>query len=221
VQAVVARVLLLKFIINLEKNTSESLLIIFTKNPKIGKVKTRLAATTDNETALNIYKFLLQHTLSVTENLEVSKEVYYSEAIAKKDIWKPDIYSKKLQKGNGLGERMKNAFEEGFKNGYKNIIIIGSDLYDLQQPDLENAFKVLAKKEAVIGPATDGGYYLLGMNKLFPEVFREKDWGTASVLEETLKDLKNQDFALLEARNDVDYYSDIKDHEDFQQFFNK
>ncbi|PKD17575.1 glycosyltransferase [Salegentibacter salinarum] len=202
-------------------NSADNLLIIFTRNPEPGKVKTRLAKDVGDKTAFIIYNFLLQHTVSVTENLKVCKEIYYSETIAEDDIWNPYIYSKKSQQGKGLGERMKNAFKDGFRNGYKNIIIIGSDLYDLQQHDLENAFKILAEKEAVIGPATDGGYYLLGMNKLIPEVFEEKDWGTAFVLEETLKDLKNRDFALLEARNDVDYYSDIQDHKDFQQFFNR
>lgn len=201
--------------------TSEALLIIFTRNPELGKVKTRLAKDVGDITAFKIYNFLLEHTVSVTRNLAVSKEVYYSEAIAENDIWKPEIYSKNLQKGKGLGERMKNAFEEGFKNGYRNIIIIGSDLYDLHQEDLEKAFKLLQEKDAVIGPATDGGYYLLGMNQLFPEVFQKKEWGTSSVLEETLKDLKEKKIGLLEARNDVDYYSDIKDHKDFQQFFNK
>tara|TARA_B100001063_G_C16626252_1_gene483345 strand:+ start:266 stop:883 length:618 start_codon:yes stop_codon:yes gene_type:complete len=198
---------------------TEALLIIFTRNPEPGKVKTRLAKDVGDITAFKIYNFLLEHTVSVTRNLAVSKEVYYSEAIPQNDIWKPEIYSKNLQKGKGLGERMKNAFQEGFKNGYKNIIIIGSDLYDLQQEDLEKAFQLLREKDAVIGPATDGGYYLLGMNQLFPEVFEDKEWGTSSVLEDTLKDLKEKNIGLLEARNDVDYYSDIKDHKDFQQFF--
>ncbi|SKB46081.1 hypothetical protein SAMN05660776_1152 [Salegentibacter holothuriorum] len=200
---------------------TEALLIIFTRNPEPGKVKTRLAIDIGNNAAFEIYKFLLNHTVSVTKNLAVSKEIYYSETIANNDIWKPEIYSKNLQQGKELGERMKNAFKEGFENGYKNIIIIGSDLYDLNQEDLEKAFQLLQEKDAVIGPATDGGYYLLGMNQLFPEVFQEKEWGTSSVLEDTLKDLKEKNIGFLEARNDVDYYSDIKDHKDFQQFFNK
>ena len=198
---------------------TEALLIIFTRNPEPGKVKTRLAKDVGEITAFKIYNFLLEHTVSVTRNLAVSKEVYYSEAIAENDIWETEIFTKKLQQGEGLGKRMKNAFQEGFRNGYKNIIIIGSDLYDLQREDLEKAFQLLQEKDAVIGPATDGGYYLLGMNQLFPEVFEDKEWGTSSVLEDTLKDLKGKNIALLEARNDVDYYSDIKDHKDFQQFF--
>lgn len=198
---------------------TEALLIIFTRNPEPGKVKTRLAKDVGDITAFKIYNFLLEHTVSVTKNLAVSKEVYYSEGITQNDIWKSEFYSKKLQQGEGLGERMKNAFQEGFKNGYQNIIIIGSDLYDLQQEDLEKAFQLLQEKDAVIGPATDGGYYLMGMNQLFPEVFEDKEWGTSSVLEDTLKDLKRKNIGLLEARNDIDYYSDIKDHKDFQQFF--
>ena len=198
---------------------TEALLIIFTRNPEPGKVKTRLAKDVGDITAFKIYNFLLEHTVSVTRNLAVSKEVYYSGAIPQNDIWEKEIFTKKLQQGEGLGKRMKDAFEEGFRNGYKNIIIIGSDLYDLQREDLEKAFQLLQDKDAVIGPATDGGYYLLGMNQLFPEVFEDKEWGTSSVLEDTLKDLKGKNIALLEARNDVDYYSDIKDHKDFQQFF--
>ena len=198
---------------------TEALLIIFTRNPEPGNVKTRLAKDVGEITAFKIYNFLLEHTVSVTKNLAVSKEVYYSEAIPQNDIWETEIFTKKLQQGEGLGKRMKNAFEEGFKNDYQNIIIIGSDLYDLQREDLEKAFQLLQEKDAVIGPATDGGYYLLGMNQLFPEVFEDKEWGTSSVLEDTLKDLKGKNIALLEARNDVDYYSDIKDHKDFQQFF--
>lgn len=198
---------------------TEALLIIFTRNPEPGKVKTRIAKDVGEITAFKIYNFLLEHTVSVTRNLAVSKEVYYSETIAENDIWEKEIFTKKLQQGEGLGKRMKNAFEEGFRNGYKNIIIIGSDLYDLQREDLEKAFQLLQEKDAVIGPATDGGYYLLGMNQLFPAVFEDKEWGTSSVLEDTLKDLKGKNIALLEARNDVDYYSDIKDHKDFQQFF--
>lgn len=199
---------------------SENLLLIFTRNPELGKVKSRLAKDVGEKSALRIYEFLLEHTASVTKNLAVHKEVYYSEAIWEQDVWDNELYSKKLQKGEDLGERMLQAFKDGFKNGYKNIIIIGSDLYELETKDLETAFLLLQQKETVIGPATDGGYYLLGMNKLYPQVFKQKAWGTSSVLEATLEDLKGTELGILEARNDVDHFSDIKDHPDFQEFFN-
>ncbi|MFO8147287.1 MAG: TIGR04282 family arsenosugar biosynthesis glycosyltransferase [Bacteroidota bacterium] len=200
---------------------TKDLLIIFTKNPEIGKVKTRLAKDVGDEAALEIYKFLLKHTISVTKSLDVQKEVWFSEGIDEDQLWDPSVYSKKLQKGKDLGARMQYAFEEGFENGFRNIIIIGSDMYDLETSDLENAFILLKNKEYVIGPAADGGYYLLGMRTLEPKIFQNKEWGTSTVLHETLNDLKGKNIALTDLRNDVDLFTDIKDHEDFQKFFKK
>jgi len=198
---------------------SKNLLLIFTRNPELGKVKTRLAKDLGDQSALDIYKFLLGHTVAITEALPIIKEVHYSEKIYENDIWDASIYQKKQQVGEDLGDRMLHAFAEGFKNGYSNIIIIGSDMYDITSEELMAAFKELDTKEFVIGPAEDGGYYLLGMHKLKPAIFVNKEWGTNTVLRETLKDLKGENFSLLEEKNDVDYYSDIKEHKAFQQFF--
>ncbi len=196
-----------------------NLLIIFTRNPELGNVKTRLANDVGDQSALEIYEFLMKHTVSVTEDLELTKEVHYSEEIQHNDIWDEDIYIKKEQIEGGLGEKMEQAFLSGFKNGYKNIIIIGSDLYDLNREDLEEAFKALETFEYVLGPAEDGGYYLLGMNIINQKIFKNKAWGTDTVLRDTLIDLKDQQIRLLDERNDIDVYEDIKEHEDFQQFF--
>jgi len=114
---------------------------------------------------------------------------------------------------------MQNAFAEGFHLGYSKIIIIGSDLYDIETKDLEQAFNVLNNHEIVIGPAEDGGYYLLGMKQLHPKLFKNKNWGTATVLQDTINELKKSNYKLLEKRNDVDLYSDIKDHPAFIPFF--
>ncbi len=198
--------------------TSKKALIIFTRNPELGKVKTRLAKTVGDESALKIYNFLLKHTVEITENLNVDKYIFYSENIHREDIWNPDIFRKKLQNGPDLGERMKNAFSEMFGMGYAKAIIIGSDMFDLNKNDLETAFDALETTPLVIGPATDGGYYLLGMKELNSEIFQNKDWGTSTVLEATLEDLKENKYVLLEERNDVDYYEDIKDVDAFHQF---
>ncbi len=198
--------------------TSKKALIIFTRNPELGKVKTRLAKSVGDESALNIYKFLLKHTVEITEKLNVDKYVFYSENIHRDDIWNPDIFRKKLQSGNDLGERMQNAFSEMFVLGYEKVMIVGSDIYELQQKDIENAYDALETTPFVIGPATDGGYYLLGMKELNSEIFQNKDWGTTTVLKATLKDLKSGKYVLLEERNDVDYYEDIKNVDAFQQF---
>ena len=197
---------------------SKQLLLIFTRNPEIGKCKTRLAATIGDFAALEVYKFLLEHTVKITENLKVDKRVYYSEAIWTNDIWPDNIFEKKLQQGDDLGSRMLRAFRDGFDAGYENIIIIGSDMYDLSEKDLEIAFKDLKSFDYVIGPAEDGGYYLLGMNSINQALFQNKNWGKPTVLSSTLNDLKQHKFTLLETRNDIDVIEDIKDHRAFLPF---
>ena len=162
-----------------------SVLIIFVKNPVLGKVKTRLADALGEENALLIYQKLLQHTCLVTGNIIADKYVFYLEFINHNDLWKNEVYKKKLQHGNDLGERMKNAFELLFQKGYKEIVIIGSDCYELTEEIIMNAFGELKQKDVVIGPAKDGGYYLLGMNIFIPELFTGKSWSTNKVLQET------------------------------------
>lgn len=197
---------------------STNLLLIFTRNPELGKCKTRLAATVGDQAALDIYNFLLQHTAKVTSQLSCDKAVYYSEEIWQDDVWDANTYEKKLQEGSDLGEKMINAFKEGFAAGYKNIIVIGSDLYDIHPEDLIHAFEQLAEHDFVVGPAEDGGYYLLGMNKLLPALFTNKKWGTDDVLQSTLQDLQKETYFLLEEKNDVDYFEDIKDIPAFDPF---
>lgn len=202
-----------------ETITSKNLLLIFTRNPEFGKVKTRLARDIGHQASLDIYKFLLAHTAKICTPLDTEKAVYYSEEIPNDDLWNATVFQKKKQVGEDLGERMQNAFAEGFNLGYSKIIIIGSDLYDIETKDLEQAFKVLNNHEIVIGPAEDGGYYLLGMKQLHPKLFKNKNWGTATVLQDTINELKKSNYKLLEKRNDVDLYSDIKDHPAFIPFF--
>ena len=191
--------------------SSKSALIIFTRNPELGKVKTRLAVTIGDEAALRVYKFLLQHTVDITKNLKTDKYVFYSEKKHTGDLWDEEIFRKKLQHGNDLGERMKNAFQELFEAGYEKLIIVGSDIFELQQKDIEAAFEGLNDHDYTLGPAKDGGYYLLGMKQLNEKLFQNKNWGHDSVLKDTEEDLKNEVVFQLEEKNDIDYYSDIRD----------
>lgn len=197
---------------------ADKLLLIFTRNPELGKCKTRLAAKVGDQIALDIYNFLLSHTVKVTENINAAKEVYYSDEIWDDDIWDSAFYRKRLQDGSDLGARMQHAFQQGFEKGYKKIIVIGSDMFDLSASDIENAFLLLDQAELVIGPAKDGGYYLLGMKKMNNNIFQNKNWGTNTVLSDTLNDLKNENVQLLETKNDIDTYEDIKDISVFQRF---
>ncbi|MCG9970478.1 TIGR04282 family arsenosugar biosynthesis glycosyltransferase [Christiangramia crocea] len=195
----------------------ENLLIIFTKNPVRGKVKTRLAKDLGEENALEIYKFLLKHSFDITVSLEVTKQVYYSDEIPEKDMWNDGNFIKKQQKGNDLGERMENAFKDGFADGFQRIVIIGTDLIELKTDDIKEAFRHLYDNDYVVGPAEDGGYYLLGMNSLNSEIFKNKEWSTSGVLRDTLKDMEGSKIKLLRTQNDIDVPGDIEAHPVFQK----
>ena len=196
----------------------ENLILIFTRNPELGKVKTRLAATIGDKNALEVYKLLLNHTQKIISELKVSKTVMYTDEIIIDDIWDNSIYEKRVQFGQDLGAKMKNATAAGFENGYKKVIIIGSDLYDLNAQDITTAFEKLDNYDAVIGPAEDGGYYLLGLKFIPDNIFFNKKWGANAVLKDTLIDLINHNVYLLDVKNDIDTFDDIKNIEDFQKF---
>ena len=132
---------------------------------------------------------LMRHTEDVTQKFSADRKVFYSKKIEKYDVWTEMSFSKALQTKGTLGQRMENAFSSAFEQGYKKVLIVGSDLYSLKASHIEKALEHLDKKEVVIGPAQDGGYYLLGLNKKLPALFYNKNWGTSSVLKETLKDL--------------------------------
>jgi uncharacterized protein len=190
---------------------AKELLIIFIKNPELGKVKTRLAATLGPEKALIIYNQLLSHTRKITEKLPLPQALYYSDFIPAKDSWDSQVFRKQVQSGSNLGDRMLRAFQEGFNEGYNRICIIGSDCFELTSEIILNAFKKLEEHDVVIGPAEDGGYYLLGMQELQPYLFANKSWSTEAVLQQTLDEikLKGLSVALLPTLTDVDEEKDL------------
>ena len=199
--------------------SSDKALIIFTRNPELGKCKTRLATTIGDEAALEVYKFLLNHTCEISKKTQCDRFVFYSENILKNDIWDAEYFHKRLQKGTDLGERMNNAFETLFGMGYQKVCIIGSDLLDLNVEHINEAFYQLENHDAVLGPAKDGGYYLFAMDELLPKVFINKKWGTDSVLSETLQDLQNYDVHLLTELNDIDTFEDMQHYPQLKQFY--
>ena len=190
---------------------NKELLIIFYRNPELGKVKTRLAASIGDEKALAIYLNLSAHTRDVTENLTMDKALYYSDFTDREDNWSLTHFKKEIQTGRDLGERMRNAFAAGFEQGYQKIVIIGTDCFELTPEIIKQSFERLDHHDTVIGPALDGGYYLLGMKKLIPEVFRNKTWSTESVCTETMKDFErlNLGYSLSPPLRDVDEVKDL------------
>jgi len=191
-------------------------LIIFTRNPLLGRVKTRLAKKIGKKKALEVYRDLLFHTMTETQKIDCDKYLFYDEAIDSDDIWPNDIYIKRVQFGLELGDKMQNAFELLFKQGYKKCIIIGSDLFELKWQHINDAFKELEHNDVVIGPAEDGGYYLFGMKKEITSVFKNKDWGSSTVLADTLNDLENYKIDFLEMLNDIDTVEDLEKSKHYQ-----
>jgi uncharacterized protein len=194
-------------------------LLIFAKNLIPGKVKTRLAATIGNDAAMTVYKHLLQHTASVTDQLPVNKMVFYSESVETNDAWCDKKYDKQIQTGDNLGERMQHAFEHAFAKGNKEVAIIGTDCLDISAEIILEAFTHLKNFDVVIGPAKDGGYYLVGMKQLHTTLFMNISWSTSEVLQQTLDICKHENLSvfLLPVLSDIDTASDLNEAQ--KQFF--
>lgn len=187
---------------------NRNLLIVFVKNIILGKVKTRLAKTIGDEGAFQIYSELVGITEKETKKVNAHRHIYFSDVIITSK-WEND--QKFVQEGADLGIRMKNAFLDGFAEGYQNIIVIGSDLPDISKEVIEAGFEQLNSHDVVFGPADDGGYYLLGMSQMTASIFENKPWSQSTLLDVTLQELSEQQksVALLPTCNDIDTFEDL------------
>jgi uncharacterized protein len=190
----------------------DRLLIIFTKNPEAGLVKTRLAEAVGEEKALEVYETLREHTALVTAKVEAERQVYYSRFIPSSDLFLTKQYSLKLQEGEDLGARMLHAIRTGFQTGFRHIVLIGTDCYELSSDLLNQAFNALERSDADLGPAIDGGFYLIGLNMLLPELFLNRQWSTPEVCKETIEVLQRFaiPYELLAPLSDIDTFDDLK-----------
>lgn len=191
---------------------SDSLLMIFVKNLIPGMVKTRLAKDIGIDTALDVYQELVHRTHKITKKLDVDKAVYYSEYVEIEDIWDNGDYKLTSQKGFTLGEKMANAFDEAF-DSYNKVAIIGSDCYELNSKTIKAAYEMLEDHDLVVGPAKDGGYYLLAMKEYLPQLFEGKEYSTNTVLQELLEEAEELQLSVykLPVLNDVDTLDDLKE----------
>ena len=194
-------------------------LLIFIKNPVKGRVKTRLARTVGDEKALEIYLELSKITRMYAEMLrDVQCYVFYSDHIDFTDDWRESHFIKRVQTGRDLGERMFHAFENVLKH-HEKVCIIGSDCPTLTNKEMQQAFDALGAHDFVIGPSTDGGYYLLGMsntatasseNDSVGYLFEEMPWSTARVFAETRERILQHEKtpAVLPELTDIDEEAD-------------
>jgi rSAM/selenodomain-associated transferase 1 len=180
-------------------------LLIFVKNAVEGKVKTRLAKNIGNKKALEAYLLLSYYTKDVSKKIKAKKYVYYSDGIEDIDLWPSKGFHKMAQFGKDLGERMLSAFQFSL-NSHEKVVLIGSDCPLIKKVHLKLAYEALNKHEVVIGPAKDGGYYLIGMSKMHASLFEDIDWSTDNVLPQTIAKLEKSEvkYKLLEELEDVD-----------------
>ncbi len=190
---------------------SDRALILFFKNPVAGRVKTRLAATVGEAQALTIYRFLLERTRRTALEIQAGRFIYYSDFIDEQDAWSVPEFQKRLQHGISLGHRMHHALAETLQNHHK-AVLVGGDIPALTPAVIESAFAMLDEADVVFGPATDGGYYLVGVRRPRPEIFEGIAWSTPGVLEESLSRCRQARLrvALVQALSDVDTEADWK-----------
>lgn len=188
---------------------NKNALIIFAKNPVLGKVKTRLARETGDEKALEIYKLLLGNTYRQTKEIVCDKYLFLSDS-TDKNIYDSN-FKQMIQSGKDLGERMSNAFVNIFEKGFEKAIIIGTDCPELNSEIIYEAFDKLNEHDIVIGPAGDGGYYLIGLNKPDKSLFENIKWSSGEVLDMTKDKIKTsgKNYFLLKELNDIDEAKDL------------
>jgi hypothetical protein len=191
---------------------TDNALIVFMKNPVRGKVKTRLAATLGNDKALQVYLDLVDYTREVLTEVKADIWLFYSDYLQENDNWSPIAAQKRTQLGADLGVRMKNAFREVFAAPYKHAAIIGTDCPELTPVIINKGFEQLTNCELVMGPAQDGGYYLLGLNAPNEWLFENKPWSTNQVAKLTLQAAEERqlNYELLPMLRDVDTEKDLQ-----------
>lgn len=183
-------------------------IIVFQKEFKLGTVKTRLAATLGLKEALEVYKELVFHTYAILESVTDETEViiFLNEEFEERPLYLPQSFHLYTQQGSSLGERIAHAFQKVFDLGFESVAIIGTDCLELEANHLRETFRILTQVDICIGPAYDGGYYLIGMNKFIPHIFENIEWSTERVLLQTVETLtQNQlSYRFLEVLNDID-----------------
>jgi rSAM/selenodomain-associated transferase 1 len=199
---------------NRNHKTKKTSLIIFARFPSKGKVKTRLAKDTGDNYALRFYTLCAEEIFRQTKRLKsFSKYLFYTEAEEKEKVmrWAGAKYLYALQAGKDLGERMLNAFELAFSHNAEKVIVVGTDVPDLNAGIIKEAERKLDEADLVIGPSNDGGYYLLGMKKVYKDLFQEIAWSSGSVFDSTMKKAEelNLKTIKLEMLRDIDTKNDL------------
>lgn len=191
---------------------SEPSLLVMAKRPQLGKVKTRLANDLGDQNALLIYNELLTATEQLLIQADLNSYVFAT-GNGKEQVFQSFKHRQFEQVGDDLGQRMRHAFETAFAEfGAHPCLMIGTDCPEISVQHLENAVAALREHDAVLGPSKDGGYYLIGMNELIPDLFEGISWSTDQVLHQSLSALTSgcRTATLIDELNDIDTLDDLK-----------
>lgn len=190
-------------------------LIVFARNPVLGGGKTRIATEAGEKNALAVYLALLNNMIKIIKPLSCYKYLFIPE-IRDDEYWLTHNFNAvHPQEGKDLGQRMHKAFENVFRKEFKRAVIIGSDCFELNSEIILTAFNQLETHDCVVGPAFDGGYYLLGLKKCLPSIFENIQWSSNKTLTQTLNILagKHMTHFRLKELHDVDTLEDVNRHE--------
>ena len=188
-------------------------LLVFVKLPVAGQVKTRLQPELSPELAAGLYRTMVDDVFAALErpgqwDLFACFSPPEQEGAFRE--WLPGSIGFVAQSGADLGERLANAFGWSHAQGHSRTIVVGTDMPTLDSDVLSDAFRALDRDDVVLGPSTDGGYYLVGLSEPRRELFENVDWSTSEVLEQTITriDDTRATYHLLPERTDIDTWQD-------------
>jgi len=195
---------------------SAKLLVVVAKEPVPGKVKTRFIPQLSPAEAAGLYRCSLHDRITEISALNgVDRAIAYTPEDARDTFTELSLDGFELftQRGKGLGQRLNNIFQANLARGYQAVSIVDSDSPDLPKSIINESFGLLLSKQAevVLGPCHDGGYYLVGLRKPYPELFRNIPWSTKNVLSTTLEKAGKMglNVKLLSSWNDLDTFEDL------------
>lgn len=199
----------------MENSSFQKFFLIFSRYPRLGKVKTRLESNLTTKYCLELHTALLLDTLDRLSSLDAACHLFISDSsedellhLAQKFHF-PKTIQLHCQKGTNLGERMWNAYQE-ISNVSSVAVFFGTDTPNLPLEYIRKVFKKLDKNQVIIGPAEDGGYYLIALSEDRRELFQDIDWGTSTVLTQTCSKLSSHEYSLLPPWYDIDNIQDLE-----------
>ena len=186
------------------------------KQPTAGKVKTRLSPPLTPVEAVDLYRcFLQDRLLAMSAMPDAEVAIAYTPARARTVFadCSPENFHLFAQRGKDLGDKLTNIFREKLSEGYAAVSVMGSDSPDMPNRLVRSSFELMLNQrvDLVLGPSPDGGYYLVGAKKLYPELFADVPWSTDKVLVTTLEKAARLGLQteLLPPWNDLDTFQDL------------